>query len=139
MEALHPLVFAILTALPLPEHEIPLFDERVERIDFDHETDLVAMTFETYTAKRAYEIAQEFRQWGIPIIMGGHHLSLVPNEAKQYADAVVLGNAEGLSEKFWVAPSHQSNFSRRNPCKIMAQFRKKPKSRTNHTTGIIEM
>jgi radical SAM superfamily enzyme YgiQ (UPF0313 family) len=61
-------------------------------------TDLAAMTVETFTARRAYQIAAGYRRRGIPVVMGGHHPSMLPEEALQHADAVVIGDAEGVWE-----------------------------------------
>jgi radical SAM superfamily enzyme YgiQ (UPF0313 family) len=94
-DALEPLVFAVLASMTPPEHELVLFDERIEPIDLQHETDLVAMTVETFTAKRAYEIAYHFRKRNIPVVMGGYHPTLFPEEARNYSDAIVVGDAEG--------------------------------------------
>lgn len=94
-DAMQPLVFAVLASLTPPEHEIVLYDEKLESIDFEHETDLVALTVDTFTAKRAYEIAYHFRERGIPVVVGGYHPSLIPEEARQFTDAVVIGDAEG--------------------------------------------
>ena len=58
-----------------------LFDERLEPIPFDHDTDLIALTVETYTARRAYQIATRFRQRGVPVVMGGYHPTFLPDEA----------------------------------------------------------
>ena len=91
-----PLVFAILAGLTLPDVELDFFDERLEPIPDDHDTDLVALTVETCTARRAYQIAAHFRQRGIPVVTGGHHPSFLPEEALVYADAVVIGDAEGI-------------------------------------------
>jgi radical SAM superfamily enzyme YgiQ (UPF0313 family) len=95
-DAMEPLVFAILAGLTPPDVELTLFDERVEDIPEKHETDLVAMTVETYTAKRAYQIASNFRHRGIPVIMGGYHPSFLPDESLNYADSVVIGDAESI-------------------------------------------
>lgn len=93
-DAMEPLVFALLAGLTPPDITLTLFDERVEDIPVPHETDLVAMTVETYTARRAYQIAAAFRQHGIPVVMGGYHPSFLPEEALAYADSVVIGDAE---------------------------------------------
>ena len=95
-DAMEPLVFSILTALTPESVELTLLDERLEPIPEDHQTDLVAMTVETYTARRAYQIASSFRRRGVPVVMGGYHPSFLPQEALCYADAVVVGDAEGL-------------------------------------------
>jgi len=95
-DALQPLVFAILKGLTPSSIETKLYDERLEPIPFDETTDLVAITVETFTARRAYEIGDEFRKRGVPVVMGGYHATFMPDEALQHADAVVIGDAEGL-------------------------------------------
>jgi radical SAM superfamily enzyme YgiQ (UPF0313 family) len=94
-DAMQPLVFAVLASLTPPEHELVLYDEKLEPIDFEHETDLVALTVDTFSAKRAYEIAHHFRKRGTPVVLGGYHPSLIPEESSRFADAVVIGDAEG--------------------------------------------
>jgi radical SAM superfamily enzyme YgiQ (UPF0313 family) len=93
---MEPLPIAALAGLTPPDVQITFFDDRLEKIDFDHPADLVAIPVETYTAKRAYQIASEFRRRNIPVVMGGFHATLAPDEVSRYADAVVLGEAEGL-------------------------------------------
>lgn len=95
-DAMEPLVFAILAGLTPPDVELTLFDERLEPIPIDYQTDLVAITVETYTARRAYQIATHFRRRGIPVVLGGYHPSFLPDEALLYADTVVVGDAEGI-------------------------------------------
>lgn len=98
-DAMEPLCFAILKSLTPPDIDVTLFDERLEPIPDDLETDLVALTVETYTANRAYEIADGFRRRGIAVVMGGYHPTFLPEEALQHADAVVKGDAEGVWER----------------------------------------
>ena len=71
----------------------------MERIPFDEPTDLVAISVETYTAKRAYQIAMNSGRRKIPVVMGGFHASLVPDEVAKYAESVVVGEAESLWEQ----------------------------------------
>ena len=97
-DAMEPLCFAILKSLTPADVDVELFDERLEPIPFDIDTDLVAMTVETYTARRAYQVADRFRQRGIPVVMGGYHPTLLPDEALEHADAVVKGDAESIWE-----------------------------------------
>src|SRR5258708_17856695 len=93
---MEPLPIAALAALTPKDVEIAFHDDRVEPIDFDRPTDLVAMPVETYTARRAYQIASEFRRRRVPVVMGGFHATLAPKEVSQYAEAVVIGEAEDL-------------------------------------------
>ena len=98
-DAMEPLGLAILKALTPPDVKIACFDDRVEEIDFDDATDLVGLTVETGTARRAYQIAAVYRRRGVPVVMGGYHPTLLPEEARQHADAIVLGDAEGAWEQ----------------------------------------
>ncbi len=91
---MEPLSLAVLASLTPQDIEIHFIDDRFEYIDYDAPTDAVAITIETYTARRAYAIAGQFRQRGVPVIMGGYHATLIPEEVVCYADAVVIGQAE---------------------------------------------
>ena len=93
---MEPLTLGVLAGLTPPDVECRLFDDRMEKILYDEATDLVAITIETYTARRAYEIAAEYRQRGVPVVMGGMHVSLLPEEAALHADCLVLGDAETI-------------------------------------------
>ena len=93
---MEPLNIGVLAALTPSDVEIAFHDDRMETIPYDAPTDLVALTVETYTARRSYEIAAEFRQRGVPVVLGGMHPSLLPEEAAQHADAIVLGDAETI-------------------------------------------
>ncbi len=93
---MEPLALAIVAALTPADVEVVFFDDRIERIPFDEPTDLVALTVETFTAKRAYEISSEYRKRGVPVVMGGYHPSHLPEEAQMHADSVYLGDAEDL-------------------------------------------
>ena len=93
---MEPLMLGVLAGLTPPDVEVILYDDRMEVIPYDEQTDLVAITVETYTARRAYEIAAEYRQRGVPVILGGMHPTLLPEEAMQHADSIFLGDAETL-------------------------------------------
>lgn len=95
-DALEPLVFAILAGLTPPDVERVLYDEHIETIPFDEPTDLAALTVETFTAKRAYQIAMQYHRRGVPVVMGGYHPTLQPREALQFATSIVVGDAEGV-------------------------------------------
>lgn len=92
---MEPLAPAVLAGLTSADVEIRFYDDRLEPIPFNEPTDVVAISIETYTARRAYQIATEYRQRGVPVVMGGFHATLCPDEASDYADAVVIGEAEG--------------------------------------------
>jgi radical SAM superfamily enzyme YgiQ (UPF0313 family) len=93
-DAWEPLALAVLAGLTPKHIELDFYDEHLEPIPHDHETDLVALTATTFTARRAYQIATDFRRLGIPVVMGGYHPSFLPEEALAYADSVVIGDAE---------------------------------------------
>src|SRR5262249_33590744 len=91
---MQPLSMSLLASLPPPGIEFRFYDDRLEDIPFDERTDLVAISVETFTALRAYKIAREFRARGVPVVMGGYHATLLPDEVAQEADAIVVGDAE---------------------------------------------
>ncbi|MGN0587433.1 MAG: B12-binding domain-containing radical SAM protein [Oscillospiraceae bacterium] len=91
---MEPLTIAVLKALTPPDIDTELYDDRIELIDYDTKTDLVCITVETYTARRSYKIAEKFRVRGIPVVMGGYHVTMCPEEAAEYCDGVIVGNAE---------------------------------------------
>jgi radical SAM superfamily enzyme YgiQ (UPF0313 family) len=98
-DALAPLSIAILRARTPAEVEVTFYDEKVEPVPEDDAPDLVAITAQTFTARRAYELATRYRSRGIPVVMGGYHPSFLPEEAARFADAVVVGDAEGVWEQ----------------------------------------
>ncbi|MDH7499450.1 MAG: cobalamin-dependent protein [candidate division NC10 bacterium] len=90
---LGPLTVAGLTP---PQHEVQYIDDFVQPIDFDMDADLVAISAMTAQASRGYQIADEFRRRGKRVAIGGIHATLLPEEAKEHADVVVIGEAEGV-------------------------------------------
>jgi radical SAM superfamily enzyme YgiQ (UPF0313 family) len=91
---MEPLQLGVLGGLTPPGWDLRLYDDRMEAIPYDEPTDLVAITVETYTALRAYEIAAAYRARGVPVIMGGFQATLLPDEVGQHADSVYIGDAE---------------------------------------------
>ncbi len=91
---MEPLALAILASLTPSEVEVTVVDERLEEIPFSLKPDGVALSVCTFSARRAYEIAGHYRQRGIPVVLGGFHPTLCPQEGLLHADAVVLGDAE---------------------------------------------
>jgi radical SAM superfamily enzyme YgiQ (UPF0313 family) len=98
-DAMEPMVFALLASRTPADVEIAFHDERLAPVPLNVETDLVAMTVETYTARRAYQIASYYRRRGVPVVMGGYHPTLLADEVAQYCDAIVIGDAEGVWER----------------------------------------
>ena len=97
-DAFTPLALAILAARTPADVQVRLFDERLEPLPADDCPDLAAITVETFTARRAYAIADAYRARGVPVALGGYHPSALPEEALRHADAVVIGDAEGSWE-----------------------------------------
>ena len=91
-----PLTLTTLAALIPGELQVDLhlYDEGIENIPEDLQADLIGMTVITGTAMRCYELARMFRARGIKVVLGGPHVTLLPEEAAQHADAIVTGYAE---------------------------------------------
>jgi len=91
-----PLTLTTLAAL-VPDDvpaELQLIDEGIADVPLDLEADLIGLTVITGTARRAYELADHFRARGIAVVLGGPHVTLIPEDAEPHADAVVIGYAE---------------------------------------------
>ena len=86
----------LLASLFPKTYEVKIVNELIEKVDFETDLDLVGVTALTCVAKRAYAIADQFRERGVKVILGGVHPSLLPEEAKEHADSVFIGEAEGV-------------------------------------------
>ncbi|NJN15907.1 MAG: B12-binding domain-containing radical SAM protein [Oscillochloris sp.] len=96
-KALFSMAIGVLVSITPAQHEIELADEVFgDPIPFDKPFDLVGITARTMNVNRAYEIADEFRRHGVPVVLGGVHVSFNPDEAAPHADCVVMGEAENL-------------------------------------------
>lgn len=91
-----PITLTTLAALIPKEIEatVRLIDEGIEEIPEDVDADLVGMTVITGTAPRSYELSARFRADGKTVVLGGPHVTLIPDEARLHADAIVVGYAE---------------------------------------------
>jgi radical SAM superfamily enzyme YgiQ (UPF0313 family) len=90
-----PLSLAYVAAATPSDWQIKILDENFDIFTFE-EADLVGITAFTSNINRAYEIARIYRERGIKVVMGGIHVSMLPDEALKYADSVVIGEAEGI-------------------------------------------
>ena len=108
---LQPLAIARLAAMTPPDWQVNFFDDRMDVINFDRPTDLAAISIETYSAKRGYQVAAQFRKRGVPVVMGGYHATLCPDETKEHADAVCVGEAESV----WPAILYDAPLGRLQP------------------------
>ena len=85
----------IAAAFP-PAYTVRIVDESVRPLKGSEEADLVLITTLTATVQRAYALAKAFRKRGIPVVLGGPHATVAPEEAAEHADAVVVGEADTI-------------------------------------------
>ncbi len=90
-----PIGLGIIAALTPESWEVELVDENWEPFTY-READLVGITAFTASAQRAYEIAALYRERSVPVVMGGIHASMCPEEARRFVDGVVIGEAEAV-------------------------------------------
>jgi radical SAM superfamily enzyme YgiQ (UPF0313 family) len=90
-----PLSLAIIASLTPKNWEIEILDNNFEEVKFKS-ADLVGITSFTCTANKAYEYAKLYRDNNVKVVMGGIHASILPDEALNYVDCVVIGEAEGV-------------------------------------------
>jgi len=83
-----------IAAITPKKYDVSIVNENYEDLDFNTDADLIGITCYTMTAPRVYEIADEFRRRGKKVVLGGYHPTAMPEEAKQHADSVILGEAE---------------------------------------------
>ena len=85
-----------VAALTPADWAVAIIDEKAERLELEQPADLVGITAMTTTVQRGYEIAGHFRRRGVKVVMGGMHVSALPQEALAHCDSVVVGEAEEL-------------------------------------------
>ena len=93
-----PLSLAYIAAVTPSDWEVKIADENFGRVEVE-DADLVGISAFTSNINRAYEISRIYRERGTKVVIGGIHASMLPNEALQYVDAVVIGEAELIWEK----------------------------------------
>ncbi len=84
----------MVAALTPPGIPVSIIDDEREPVPYDQTADLVGISILTPNAKRGYQIAREYRKRGVPVVLGGIHVTACPDEASQEADAIVIGEAE---------------------------------------------
>lgn len=107
-----PLGLATLAAYLSPDDEIDLQDQHIEKLNLDDEPDLVVIQVYITNAYRAYRIADHYRDKGAYVILGGLHVTALPDEAALHADSIFLGPAE---ESF---PRFLKDFRNKTPQKV---------------------
>jgi radical SAM superfamily enzyme YgiQ (UPF0313 family) len=96
--AFPPLNLPYVAALTPHHYQIEVIDENIEPFEY-READIVGITAYTSSVNRAYQIAQIYHKHGIPTIIGGIHVSMMPEEAMKFCDTVVIGEAENIWPK----------------------------------------
>ena len=86
----------LVAALTSKKHRVKIIDEYHKPIHKNLDADLVGISVWTASANRSYKLADSFRKRGIPVVLGGLHVSLYPEEALEHADAIVIGEAESV-------------------------------------------
>ena len=86
----------ILAAMMPSDVEWTIVDENVQAIDYDQEVDCVGISFFTPQAESAYAVGDRFRARGVPVLMGGMHPSIIPDDAAPHCDSICLGEVEAL-------------------------------------------
>ena len=117
-------------------------DEVVSSVDFGVQADLVAITFHTPSAPHVYAMAERFRQRGIPVVLGGPHVTLMPDEAQAHADVIFIGEAESLWPQFlreFAAGRHRQRYCSAEPPGLdhVPMARKDLFHRRDHTSGVL--
>lgn len=131
-----------LAALTPPGWDIEHVDEVVENIDYTKDYDLVSITFHTPSAKHAYDIATKFRKKGITVVMGGPHVTLMPEEAEKYADVIFVGESEITWPEF-IHDFERKQYKSKYVCTIPPELNGIPMSRKDlfhrkdHSNGIM--
>jgi radical SAM superfamily enzyme YgiQ (UPF0313 family) len=92
------LALYILEGLTPDQHEVKIIEEEVTPVNLDEACDLVGISCMTANAPHGYELADAFRSRGRTVVLGGVHPTILPDEALQHADSVVVGEAEGVWE-----------------------------------------
>ena len=92
-DAMKPLIFAIFDAITPHDIEMIYIDERVEDLPEVIDSDVIALSVETFAARRAYDLAKKYKRPTNQIVMGGFHPSALPEEALKYCDTVLVGDA----------------------------------------------
>ena len=131
-----------LAAFVPPHWNVQHVDEAVTPVDFEVPADVVAITFHTPSAQHAYDIADRFRRRGATVVLGGPHVTLLPEEAQEHADAIFVGEAESHWPRF-LAEFETQCYRKRYCCDETPSLDHVPSSRhdllyrRDHTAGAL--
>jgi len=117
-----PLGLATIAACTPPEFDIKIYDEEVEPINFDTDADVIALTAFNVQARRAFEIAHEFKRRGKLVAMGGSYASLCPERCKPYVDVLLEGEGELIWTDFlaeYKARNHKNHYKQKEKISML--------------------
>jgi radical SAM superfamily enzyme YgiQ (UPF0313 family) len=131
-----------LAARVPPGWQVDHVDEEAEDIDWTDQSDVVGITFHTPSAYHAYGLAAQFRSRGACVVMGGPHVTLLPEEAARHADVIFVGEAEGLWEEFldgFIRGNYRRVYRQRGPLSLagVPMARKILFHRNDFTSGVL--
>jgi radical SAM superfamily enzyme YgiQ (UPF0313 family) len=125
----------LLAALTPPGHTMTIVDEAFAPDDINQDVDLVGITVMTDLVLRAYDIADTYRRKAVKVVMGGIHPTVLPDEALEHADAVVVGEAEGIWPRL-VSDAASGQMQRLYRAGKMTDLKGLPKPRRDLLPGI---
>jgi len=125
----------LLAALTPPGHTMTIVDEAFAPDDINQDVDLVGITVMTDLVLRAYHIADTYRRKAVKVVMGGIHPTVLPDEALEHADAVVVGEAEGIWPRL-VSDAASGQMQRLYRAGKMTDLKGLPKPRRDLLPGI---
>ena len=131
-----------LAAFAPANWEVVHIDEAVSPVDVTLEVDMVGITFHTPSAFHVYDLATQFRRRGIPVVLGGPHVTLMPNEAQAHADVIFVGEAE-LHWPQFLRDFETGQYARRYSSNVpptlenVPMARKELFHRRDHTGGVL--
>ncbi|MCG8570751.1 MAG: radical SAM protein [Spirochaetes bacterium] len=120
-----PLVLPTLAAMTPGHYDIQLVDEEITKIPFDQDFDFVGITAMATNVLRAYEIADQFRQQGVPVIMGGPYTTLSYQESLEHSDSVLVGEAEDIWQNL-LADFEQGSLKKIYQAEKLCEFKEMP-------------
>jgi radical SAM superfamily enzyme YgiQ (UPF0313 family) len=106
------LALHLIAGLTPPQHQVKIVEEELGEVDVAQPCDLVGISCMTSNSARAYALAREFSRRGAKVVLGGVHPTVLPEEAGQFADSVVVGEAEGVWERL-LEDARQGRLERR--------------------------
>jgi radical SAM superfamily enzyme YgiQ (UPF0313 family) len=93
------LALPLIAALTPKDWEVEIVLETIEDVPFDTDAQVIGISSMGHGVIRSIDLAKEFKKRGKTVILGGYMVSLMPEEAKKYCDAVVIGDVEGVWAK----------------------------------------